>query len=133
MYFIPCVVMVWQRRYQGGLDYIFYERNRMSVRREIPLPSEEELYGWIPNERFPSDHMSVSILPWLLFPSVTSLHLQHVVLTTKNKSACTESPPLLRGRQITRTGSVCQRTCQDRAEWISDTYNLVLCWFVVAQ
>jgi len=48
------------RRYQGALDYVFFERHRMTVRREIPLPSEEELAGWIPNQRFPSDHMSVS-------------------------------------------------------------------------
>ena len=34
----------------------------MRVVREIPLPSEEELRGWIPSRQFPSDHMSVSPL-----------------------------------------------------------------------
>ena len=32
----------------------------MAVRREIPLPTEEELVGWMPSKRFPSDHLSVS-------------------------------------------------------------------------
>ena len=47
-------------RYQGALDYVFYEPARLKVQRQIPLPSEEELQGWIPSKRFPSDHLSVS-------------------------------------------------------------------------
>lgn len=57
-------------RYQGALDHIFYEPDRMQIQREIPLPSEEELQGWIPSKRFPSDHLSVSfdIKPLSLLP-----------------------------------------------------------------
>ena len=47
-------------RFQSNLDYIWYDRRRLKVAREIPLPTEMELAGFIPSERFPSDHLSVS-------------------------------------------------------------------------
>ena len=31
----------------------------MAVRREIPLPPEEALQGFIPSSAFPSDHLAV--------------------------------------------------------------------------
>ena len=46
-------------RFADALDYVWYDRDRLAVRREIPLPSETELQGFIPSERFPSDHLSV--------------------------------------------------------------------------
>lgn len=55
-------------RYQGALDYVWYEPGRMAVRREIELPGVDELVGWLPSERFPSDHLSVS--HYLSIPSV---------------------------------------------------------------
>ncbi len=48
------------RGYSGLLDYIWYEPQRMKVERAIPLPSLEEVKAFIPSERFPSDHLSVS-------------------------------------------------------------------------
>lgn len=57
----------------------------MAVRREIPLPQPQELAGWIPSERFPSDHLAVRLL------SQSSLHcvLNHtwLLITTKNRKA----------------------------------------------
>lgn len=50
------------RGYSGLLDYIWYEPQRMKVERAIPLPSLEEVKAFIPSERFPSDHLSVSTL-----------------------------------------------------------------------
>ena len=50
------------RGYSGLLDYIWYEPQRMKVERAIPLPSLEEVKAFIPSQRFPSDHLSVSTL-----------------------------------------------------------------------
>lgn len=50
------------RGYSGLLDYIWYEPQRLTVDRAIPLPSLEEVKGFIPSQRFPSDHLSVSFL-----------------------------------------------------------------------
>eukprot|EP00884_Botryococcus_braunii_P003659 jgi/Botrbrau1/13294/Bobra.27_2s0014.1 len=54
------------RGYRGCLDYVWYEPEKMMVRRAIPLPAEEELNGWIPSPRFPSDHLAVVFdMEWL--------------------------------------------------------------------
>ena len=45
--------------YTGALDYVFYEPGRLAVRRQIPLPPEEALQGFIPSSAFPSDHLAV--------------------------------------------------------------------------
>ena len=47
------------RGYCGLLDYMWYEPSRLKVERAIPLPSMEEMKGYLPSERFPSDHLSV--------------------------------------------------------------------------
>lgn len=47
------------RGYSGLLDYIWYEPSRLKVERAIPLPSLEEVQGYLPSQRFPSDHLSV--------------------------------------------------------------------------
>lgn len=47
------------RGYAGLLDYIWYEPSRLKVDRTIPLPSLQEVQGYLPSERFPSDHLSV--------------------------------------------------------------------------
>ena len=47
------------RGYCGLLDYIWYEPSRLKVERAIPLPGLEEVQGYLPSERFPSDHLSV--------------------------------------------------------------------------
>ena len=51
------------RDYQGLLDYIFLEPGRMDVKRLLPIPPREELEGYIPSERFPSDHIAVHSSP----------------------------------------------------------------------
>ena len=50
-------------RFADALDHVWYDRDRLAVRREIPVPSETELQGLIPSERFPSDHLSVRDSP----------------------------------------------------------------------
>lgn len=50
------------RGYSGLLDYIWFEPSRLKVERAIPLPSLEEVQGYLPSHRFPSDHLSVSPL-----------------------------------------------------------------------
>ena len=50
------------RGYSGLLDYIWFEPSRLKVERAIPLPSLEEVQGYLPSQRFPSDHLSVSHL-----------------------------------------------------------------------
>ena len=47
------------RGYSGLLDYIWFEPSRLKVERAIPLPSLEEVQGYLPSQRFPSDHLSV--------------------------------------------------------------------------
>jgi 2',5'-phosphodiesterase len=47
------------RGYNGALDYVWLERERMRVAREIPLPSEVEVADFLPSQRFPSDHLAV--------------------------------------------------------------------------
>ena len=47
------------RGYTGALDYVLYDPGELSVVRQIPLPSEDELQGWIPSQCFPSDHLAV--------------------------------------------------------------------------
>ena len=47
------------RGYCGLLDYMWYEPSRLKVERAIPLPTLEEVKGYVPSERFPSDHLSV--------------------------------------------------------------------------
>ena len=46
--------------YTGALDYVFHEPGRVAVRREVALPPEEALQGFIPSSAFPSDHLAVS-------------------------------------------------------------------------
>lgn len=54
------------RGYTGLLDYVWYQPERMRLRTYYPQPPAEELEGWIPSERFPSDHLSVvADLEWL--------------------------------------------------------------------
>ena len=48
------------RGYVGLLDYVWYQPSRMVVKRQIPLPSREDVTAFLPSERFPSDHLSVS-------------------------------------------------------------------------
>ena len=48
------------RGYVGLLDYVWYQPSRMVVKRQIPLPSREDVAAFLPSERFPSDHLSVS-------------------------------------------------------------------------
>ncbi|RWS02555.1 phosphodiesterase 12-like protein [Dinothrombium tinctorium] len=45
--------------FSGCLDYIFYDRLRLSVTENVPLPSDEEVkkYVALPNKIFPSDHL----------------------------------------------------------------------------
>lgn len=50
------------RGYAGALDYVWYDPGELEVVRPIPLPGVEELQGWIPSERFPSDHLAVCCL-----------------------------------------------------------------------
>ena len=53
------------RGYSGALDYVWLERDRMAVAREVPLPSEVEVAGFLPSQRFPSDHLAVRVRPWI--------------------------------------------------------------------
>jgi hypothetical protein len=45
--------------YVGLLDYVWYQPSRMLVKRQIPLPSREDVAAFLPSECFPSDHLSV--------------------------------------------------------------------------
>jgi 2',5'-phosphodiesterase len=47
------------RGYEGLLDYVWYQPGRLEVERIIPVPSSSELGGYIPNKRYPSDHLAV--------------------------------------------------------------------------
>lgn len=59
------------RGYTGLLDYVFYQPERMRAREPLSLPGAAELAGWIPSQRFPSDHISLVFdLDWL--PSADS-------------------------------------------------------------
>ncbi|XP_067001852.2 2',5'-phosphodiesterase 12 isoform X2 [Anabrus simplex] len=53
--------------FAGCLDYIFYQRNTLSVKQVVPLPTEEELrlHVALPNVVFPSDHVAlVADITW---------------------------------------------------------------------
>lgn len=50
------------RGYAGLLDYVWFEPHRLKVDRRILLPSLQEVQGYLPSERFPSDHLSVRSL-----------------------------------------------------------------------
>ncbi len=47
------------RGYEGLLDYVWYQPGRLEVERIIPVPPSTELGGYIPNKRYPSDHLAV--------------------------------------------------------------------------
>ncbi len=52
--------------YSGLLDYVFFQPERMCAREALPLPGAAELAGWLPSQRFPSDHLSLVFdLQWL--------------------------------------------------------------------
>lgn len=45
--------------YQGLLDYIWYDKQNLSVQKSILCPTAKELGGYIPSRDFPSDHIPV--------------------------------------------------------------------------
>lgn len=47
------------RGYEGLLDYVWYQPGRLEVERIIPVPPSDQLGGYIPNKRYPSDHLAV--------------------------------------------------------------------------
>ena len=69
------------RGYSGLLDYIWYEPQRLKVERAIPLPSLEEVQAFIPSQRFPSDHLSVSFCCTLPVWSPGHVHRKQPYLT----------------------------------------------------
>lgn len=62
------------------LDFVWYQEQRMAVRRYLPMPTEEELGGFIPNSRFGSDHLPVSGLQGLGLFEISSQDWCHLVL-----------------------------------------------------
>ncbi|XP_066261670.1 2',5'-phosphodiesterase 12-like isoform X1 [Euwallacea similis] len=53
----------YTKDYKGCLDYIFVDALKFSVIRQIPVPTAEELkqYVGLPNEVYPSDHLSLVV------------------------------------------------------------------------
>lgn len=49
------------RGYEGLLDYVWYESDALVVDKVIPVPAKEQLGGYIPNRRYPSDHLAVVV------------------------------------------------------------------------
>lgn len=45
--------------YQGLLDYIWYQNNCIQVKNVAPIPGKDELGGYLPSYRYPSDHLAV--------------------------------------------------------------------------
>ena len=45
--------------YEGLLDYVFYDTERIAVEQVIPVPESSTLGGFIPNRQYPSDHVAV--------------------------------------------------------------------------
>lgn len=45
--------------YQGLLDYIWYQSNCICVKNIAPSPGKEELGGYLPSYKYPSDHLAV--------------------------------------------------------------------------
>lgn len=47
--------------FKGCLDYIFYQKCKMTVESTVPIPSEEELSKNValPSRVYPSDHISL--------------------------------------------------------------------------
>lgn len=45
--------------YQGLLDYVWIEPGAMEVAQLVPVPSTDQLGGYLPSQRFPSDHLAV--------------------------------------------------------------------------
>jgi len=45
--------------YQGLLDYIWYQNNCICVKNVAPSPRKEELEGYLPSSKYPSDHLAV--------------------------------------------------------------------------
>lgn len=48
--------------FQACIDYIFYEKDRLTVETVVPLPSQETLTALsagIPSQVFPSDHIAM--------------------------------------------------------------------------
>ncbi|KAK9819723.1 hypothetical protein WJX72_001675 [[Myrmecia] bisecta] len=61
---------------------------RMRVARQLGLPDEAELAGWIPSERFPSDHLSVAFdLEWLPRSAPSAAASQHAGASTSGQQA----------------------------------------------
>lgn len=72
------------RGYSGLLDYIWFEPSRLKVERAIPLPSLEEVQGYLPSQGFPSDHLSVRA-PLLLKTTRNDVAVRHT------KESCAET------------------------------------------
>ena len=47
----------------GTLDYIYADESKLEVKREIPLPDQEDVVKEIalPNRIFPSDHLPLVV------------------------------------------------------------------------
>ena len=45
--------------YSGLLDYVWYEEGVLEIENVLPVPPSTALGGFIPNRRFPSDHLAV--------------------------------------------------------------------------
>jgi hypothetical protein len=53
---------------QALLDYVWYQPERVGVSSCLPIPTPDQLGGFIPNTRWPSDHLAVvydlEVKPW---------------------------------------------------------------------
>ena len=47
------------RGYQGLLDYVWYDRDHIRVKGTAPIPTKDQLGGYLPSPRYPSDHLAV--------------------------------------------------------------------------
>jgi len=45
--------------YKALLDYVWYQRDHWQVVGQLPQPTPEQMAGFVPNARFPSDHLAV--------------------------------------------------------------------------
>ncbi|GMH35852.1 hypothetical protein BSKO_03720 [Bryopsis sp. KO-2023] len=75
--------------FKATLDYIWFRPDEFSVKRVIPMPTEEDLGGPVPSEIFPSDHLSVVVdLCWKSREPVhaTASSIPSAVSLVKNSS-----------------------------------------------
>lgn len=101
------------RGYVGALDYVWYEPRRMTMKRQIPLPSREDVAEYLPSAKFPSDHLSASLLSVLCTLLGNAGLAAHAACCDwlSDVMATIETARSSRTRQVARSGAAFKQAC----------------------